>query len=202
MLDEDAFAVGLAALARALGGKVDAQVTELYYVALQDLDEQAWQRATARALRELKFFPRPAELRELAGEHSSNDRVIAAWTEAMTAAASVGGWSSVDFEDPAINAAVRSMGGWIRFCGRSSDELERFGRKNFEQAYRAYAKSCTEEAAAPLPGLAALGNGAQGIVEARPPRRIPATTALVGGGPRMLGPGSGSGGPTLIGGGR
>lgn len=180
MLDEDVFATGLAALARALGGTVDPEMTELYYVALGDLDEASWKRATVRALRELKFFPKPAELRALAGEHTAGERAIAAWMEATNAARSVGSYRSVAFEDVAINAAIRSMGGWERFCGADAEDLERFERPRFLAAYGGFARSVPADFAKPLAGRE---ERAGRITE---PKRIAATTALPGGGPKVL----------------
>jgi len=75
----------LTALAEAFGesgDKVSPQRLEIYARALCDLDLGTLQRAFARAMCELKFFPKIAELRELAGTAAKDQRNVeaeAAW---------------------------------------------------------------------------------------------------------------------------
>lgn len=179
-MDRKKFAYGLAGLAKGLQGRLDEQTIEVYFMALEDLDDASFERACGRALRELKFFPRPAELRALAGEHTAGERAIAAWMELKRATASVGHRASVTFEDVAINGAVRSMGGWERLCGANAEDLERFERPRFIAAYNAFARSIPADFAAHLPGLEErAGSTAK-------PRLIKATTPLPGGGPKVL----------------
>lgn len=64
--DRKAFAPALFIVAETLGAKVSDVALEGYWDALQDLSLAAFQVACKRALRECKFMPRPAELRELA----------------------------------------------------------------------------------------------------------------------------------------
>jgi len=57
----------LAILAEAVGEALTPSRLKIYAEALSDLDQQQLSAAFGRALRECKFFPRIAELRELAG---------------------------------------------------------------------------------------------------------------------------------------
>lgn len=68
MATPDAIAGALALLAEARPDRaITAQTVQVYAVALEDIDDAALGRAVKRALRECKFFPVPAELREFAG---------------------------------------------------------------------------------------------------------------------------------------
>ncbi len=61
------------------------------------------------------FPPKPADLiRVLRGTHG--DRALMAWSKAYGAIGSVGGYTSVAFDDPAIHAAITDLGGWSTFC--------------------------------------------------------------------------------------
>lgn len=182
MLDRERFVTALVGLAEAMGRELSSPGIGVYYAALRDLDEASWKRAIERAATSATKMPTPAELRALSGEHSAAERSITAWIEATGAAAKVGSYRSVTFADPAINAAIRSLGGWAEFCAAESSELERFVRPRFLEAHRAYSRSVPATLAAALPGLAERGviRGRVQLVE------VPATTPLPGGGPRVL----------------
>lgn len=126
---------------------------ELYAAVLSDLPEQAVLDAIAKAAGRCRFFPVPAELRELAGEHRGGDSAIFAWEIAREAISSFGTYRSVAFDDPVINAAIRALGGWDVLCRMTSDDAP-FRRKDFLAAYETCTRvGITKEQAAPLPGL-------------------------------------------------
>ena len=120
---------------------------------LHDLDPQQLEKACMRALRESKFFPRPVELRQLAGTMPINERAIVAWGEVAKAVRGYGSYASVDFDDPVINASIRNMGGWQQLCAKSAEDFDVWCRKDFERIYAALCSSCvTEDAACYLVG--------------------------------------------------
>lgn len=180
MLDRERFVKTLLGLAEAFGREISSPAIGVYYAALRDLADDEWTRAVERCATTSQRMPAPAELRALAGEHTAAERAIAAWMEATAAARSVGSYRSVAFEDAAINAAIRSMGGWERFCAADADELERFERPRFLAAYAGFARSVPAAYAEHLPGRE---ERAGRITE---PRRIPASTPLPGGGAKVL----------------
>jgi hypothetical protein len=165
----------LLALAQTLGGELTPAALELYAVALEELTELQLARALRRALRESKFMPRPGELFEFAQEQSAGDRAIVAWTEVQAAIAKHGAYTSVDFEDPAINAAVRGMGGWSAVCSMPKAEADVWGRKEFERQYSAFARALPAELAAPLAGITEQHNNGRGL-PSPPAVRVPAST--------------------------
>jgi hypothetical protein len=106
-----------------------------YWLGLKSLDLAEFERAVGKALESSRFMPTPVELRELAGEMSSNARATHAWNEVRKAIRGKGAWASVAFDCPAINAAVRNLGGWRRLCSLDSEELDKWTRKEFEKVY-------------------------------------------------------------------
>ena len=85
-------------------------------------------------------MPSVAVLRDLTGEMRSEDRVQLAWEAMVAAIRDVGGYRSITFEDPAITATVRALGGWERICTTDTEELHKWLRKDFERVYPAFAR--------------------------------------------------------------
>jgi len=111
-----------------------------YLIALAELSVEEIDRAAAAALRECRFMPAPAELFALAGKGGAlvvAAEIAEAWTAARLARRVHSYTTGVDF-GPLVNAVIRSMGGWLVFCGHNDDALEAFERKKFETAYAAF----------------------------------------------------------------
>lgn len=62
------------------------------------------------------------------------------WMTVYRAIKAHGSWVTVCFDDPAIHAAIASMGGWIKLCSKSEDDMQ-FAQKDFVRLYAAAAKS-------------------------------------------------------------
>ena len=62
----------LGALANIFGAEPTGAVLDLYLQALNDLTDEQFIRAVTLAIQTLKFFPKPAELRELIGVAGSS----------------------------------------------------------------------------------------------------------------------------------
>jgi hypothetical protein len=133
-----------------------------YRMALDDVPMSDIERGIRKAMRDSKFMPKPVELRELSGEMPWTTKAALAWGAVKKAIHSHGAYACVDFADPAINAVIRNMGGWVELCGRDAATFETFTRKDFERIYLLLA-----------PGGVDRGAGAylRGIFEG-PPRRI------------------------------
>ena len=85
-----------------------------------------------------QFPPRPADLvRVLSG--TQTDRSLIAWGKAYAAMQRVGAYASVCFDDGVIHAVVEDLGGWVKLCRSSTDELPHLQRR-FCEAYRAYVR--------------------------------------------------------------
>lgn len=83
-----------------------------------------------------QFAPKIADMvRILSGTHT--DRAALAWGKTLGAMGSVGAYSDVVFDDPAIHAAVEDCGGWVKMCRTEMKELS-FLQHRFCQSHKAY----------------------------------------------------------------
>jgi hypothetical protein len=84
-----------------------------------------------------QFAPKPADIvRQLGG--TSTDKAMIAWGKAYEAISTVGAYTDVVFDDPAIHAAIEDLGGWMNFCRGQTSELS-YLQHRFTESYRAYA---------------------------------------------------------------
>lgn len=134
-----------------------------YWLGCQGLSDDDFTKAIERALRESNFMPSPHELRALAGEEQIETKAIHAWATVLRSIGAVGSYQSVDF-GPLVNAVIRSMGGWVELCGRDSEELREWGRKDFESTYKRLAGSAyLGEMGEHLAGICERTNKALGV---------------------------------------
>lgn len=123
--DEDRLAFGrhLAVLAETFGETLTEPRIEGYFLALQDLELDAVRHAIETALRACKFFPRPVELRELAGDQAPDVGLIEACLVAHLRA-HVGEYTAVP-RDPFLRLVCERLGGAWTMGGMSSfDRLQ------------------------------------------------------------------------------
>lgn len=133
----------LYALGETFNEPVSEVRAEAYIDALSDLPTDALITACKRAIRESKFFPRPAELRELV-EGSAVDRAEIAWNAMRRMVRQIGYYATpadADWPDDATRrAALELYGGWAALCSRLPAEgPEMLGAaKLFKANYLAY----------------------------------------------------------------
>lgn len=83
-----------------------------------------------------QFAPKVADLvRILAGTHT--DRAQLAWGKALEAMSSVGAYTDVVFDDPAIHACIEDLGGWPKVCRTETKELS-YLQHRFCESHKAY----------------------------------------------------------------
>ena len=129
--DKQRFARALGALCAVFGHEIDAPARDGYWLALSDLPIEQVEAACTTALREFKWFPKPAELRTLLAPPSAKSRALDAWPEVMKAAAGNG-----KITDPIAQRAVNNMGGAKRLGQMEEETLREWGRKRFEELYQ------------------------------------------------------------------
>ncbi len=141
-------------------GRAPTPATYLgYEMGLEDLPLAKIKHAATRAMRECRFMPTVAELRELTGELSPEARAVLAWSDLASAVETQGAYRSVDFSDSVINATVRSLGGWVYVCELGGDEFEKWLRQRFLQTYKAMdAAGVNGESCGALIGIHAKNN--------------------------------------------
>ena len=147
----------ISALNETLGVRLmSPEALAMYVAALRDLSDEQFTAACSKASERLDRMPRPAELRKLAGVGFDPEAgALEALAQVHRAIGAYGRYRSVNFgDDPAINAALRSLGGWVAACELSEDEWTRFKAREFKQAYSAIRNAgCSEDTARYLPGL-------------------------------------------------
>ncbi len=162
--DKERFLTSMSQLAATCQAEVSEALMGGYWIALSDLPIGDVEAAIGRAMRSSRFMPRPVELRELTGEVTPAARAVHAWQAVKKAIREHGAYASVDFEDRAVNAALRSLGGWLRICSSESEELDKWTRKDFEKLYAAFATSgVTEDSSRYLPGTHEGENTGKGL---------------------------------------
>jgi hypothetical protein len=137
----------LTVLAEAMGESLTAQRLEIYARDLADLTQEKLAGAFSRARRELRFFPKIAELRELAGnsrKELTEGGSIAAWHEVQRFLSRWGvdrRTHSVYGPPPDLGArteyAIRVVGGLNRI-NRASDHDIGYIQKQFQEAWMSF----------------------------------------------------------------
>lgn len=82
------------------------------------------------------YAPKVADVVRVLGG-TQTDKSLMAWGRAFDAMSSVGAYTDVVFDDPAIHAAIADCGGWTKMCRSDMDELS-YLQHRFCQAHRAY----------------------------------------------------------------
>ena len=179
------FVTVVTALAATFGKEASEAMLTGYWMGLSDLELPAFKRAASMALRDRKFMPTVAELHELAGELTPEARAVVAWDAAILANRLHGYYHSVSFDDPAINATIRSLGGWPALDDRLNAEGDVWLRKDFERIFITFARrGVTADEGAALAGFFDRANGAEHPEATRQPVAIQTTlkpTRMIGG---------------------
>ena len=104
-----------------------------------------------RAMAECDELPAPAKVRKLALGNDS-DTAAKAWEVAVKAVSAVGYVKGVNFQDATINATLRAMGGWPKFCNSFNREKEAFIKREFLETYQRWTTRTDEQTGRPLRG--------------------------------------------------
>jgi hypothetical protein len=157
--------------------KWDATMTEIYYQALADVPEGRLSYACSRAIRELKWFPKVCELRELAGANRSQESVSEdAWTTLNEAIKKVSYRDSIRLPGP-LAEAVRRMGGWKRVWWRRNINTDDndwipWGRKHFMEVFASTENQTWDEYVAGEIELQNQTNELNALAENMPERAV------------------------------
>lgn len=81
-----------------------------------------------------QYMPKPADVVKML-EGTTMDKAVLAWADVERAISRIGPYESVEFADPRCAQIVTEMGGWVRLCQVTNEELP-FRRREFENRYR------------------------------------------------------------------
>jgi len=135
------FVQRLSVLAEAYGVGLSPMKVVAYYYAVADLNEEELATTMNLALRSFRYFPSPAELRELV-RGSVEDRAVAAFNALIRATREHGYYASVRFEDELIMTVIDHMGGWMEWCQLTAKQQES-RLKEFVSLYRYFSRRQT-----------------------------------------------------------
>lgn len=175
------FKTAFAPMITHVGKQPTSEQLRYWHEMLNDLDAETVRRAIILTLRDYQYagFPPVGLVRKHAGATQSTlavqDRSTVAWAALKAAVASVGGYRSVQFDDPLVTATIRALGGWVRFCDcEAGEKFDVWLRKEFDATYRALmATGIGAEQATPLAGILEVDNSLNGY------EADPALTATV-----------------------
>lgn len=176
--DRKPLATAVGALAETFRQTITPATVVAYEMALDDLPIESVERAVRVAMRHCKFFPAAVELRELAGELRPQDRAIAAWDAFERAVVEHGGYKSIEFDDPALTATVRNLGGWQRCCEMPAEEFDKWLRKDFERVYLTMLNRPPDREVGHLVGIHESENSLSGHAIAAPVRVVTGLPAI------------------------
>lgn len=83
-----------------------------------------------------QFAPKVADIIRVL-EGTTTDRAALAWGKVLEAMGSVGAYTDVVFDDPAIHAVVEDLGGWPKVCRTEIKDLS-YLQHRFQETHRAY----------------------------------------------------------------
>ena len=145
------------------GKNFSAGVMELWWNALSRYSLSEVRIALSRHVQDPdsgQFLPKPSDvIRHLQG--NTQTQALKAWSKVESAIRSIGPYQSVVFDDPAIHQVVSEMGGWVKLCEVSEEELP-YRAREFEQRYRSYVGKPLSEFPRQLTGIAETHNSSHG----------------------------------------
>ncbi len=153
-------------LAEAWRQKITPMTVRTYELGLSDLDINAVKRGVMAAIRDCQFMPSVHELRKLSGaaetQINAKDRPLLAWQAVRGAISKVGAYDSPAFDDVAINATIRELGGWPVLCDTEIDQMH-WLEKRFCATYSAlYSVKLPSDETKRLAGITEVANGRAG----------------------------------------
>jgi len=112
---------------------------QLFWNACQNIELEQLQKAFQAHCMDAErgvYPPKAADIvRALDG--TVTDRAALAWGKVFEAMSSVGAYTDVVFDDPAIHAAIEDCGGWVKICRSELAELS-YLQHRFCLAHKAY----------------------------------------------------------------
>lgn len=167
MNDREEFAEIMVGLAELYRVNLTESLLRLFYHAMKPYPLVEIKNAANRFVRSPEvgqFFPKPADL-ILFIEGNTENKALDAWSQVEKAVRTIGPYQSVQFDDPAIHAAIDAMGGWIAL--NQCDEKEwPFKAREFHKRYRGLTIKMASSIPEKLIGIVEQTNFLQG-------RRIP-----------------------------
>jgi len=144
-MTHDEFDRCIKVLIAGVGRQMPAETAIVWRDCLGDLEFSQLKAGVTASLRDWTFggFPSIGFVAERRGVPkatvSADQQAVLAWDTVLKAVRSLGGYVSVKWDDPVIPAAIEAVAqSWVGLCDTPSDELSRFVRPRFLEAWKAF----------------------------------------------------------------
>lgn len=130
----------MAALAEVFSKEISPQLSAIYFQALSGLSVDQVKAAVRRAVSECKFFPKPAELIEMAGGGLPQIEIeaMAQAVAVVAAIRKIGSYQTPNFKNPITNSLMETRWSWMQVCQMKESEIGWFV-KEFVEAFQVFA---------------------------------------------------------------
>lgn len=167
--DVNDFSSLLTSVYQLYGKDINQGLFELWWNALQRFDIADIRKALSSHVTNTdngQFLPKPADIiRALEG--TTQTKGLTAWSKVEKAIRSVGAYQSIVFDEPAIMASIRDMGGWVQLCQVSEKEMP-FKAQEFAKRHAGYVAKPPSDFPSHLIGLSEAENSRNGFQDFTP----------------------------------
>jgi len=162
-LELSTFTRGFMGMSELYGKPLSSLLVEIYWQTLRDFEWEDVQRAFKAHARNPdcgQYFPKPADVVRFI-EGSGETKALEAWSKVEDAIYHVGSYQSLAFDDAIIHAVLEDMGGWVKLCMVSLEELP-FRSHEFQKRYRGFVDKPLKRYPQYLWGIAECENAKNG----------------------------------------
>lgn len=161
--DFSKFAKLLSKLGELYGKCISLQSRDIYWQALEVFewaDVEAAFSAYPHNSDSGRVFPKPADIVRFINGNGET-RALKAWSAVEKAMRQIGIYQTVVFDDYLIHAVIEEMGGWVKLCSMTEDDLP-FRTREFQKRYMAFVIKKPEFYPGCLYGLSNIENAKNG----------------------------------------
>lgn len=143
-MTDDEFEAGIAVLISGVGKPMTREQIDNWRMFFSDMSFEDFKRGIVLCLRDYKYagFPPIGLIRQAAGVSGgvpdADSTAVIAWERVLKMMREHGAYRSIEWDDPAIPAAIETVAGsWPNLCEQTSEQLHKFTSRQFMEAYRA-----------------------------------------------------------------
>ncbi len=163
------FTTLMAGIGELYGKTISTQLIDIYWHVLRKYELIDVQNAFQTHVKNPdcgQFFPKPADIVRFI-EGNGESKALLAWAKVERAVIQIGRYQSVAFDDSLIHAVIEDMGGWVKLCAMSNEQMP-FIANEFQKRYMGYVNKKPERHPKYLWGLSECDNAKNGF-EVEPP---------------------------------
>ena len=145
--DKKRFGEMMGLMAITFDKQISKPLLDVYFKILQKYTIGKVEIAINKAMEQLRWFPKPAELIELGsgGPGKLEDIAQVQADIVIGAIHKNGAYRSMIFTDPVTTAVIQNcFGGWIKMCSELNEDEVKWLRKDFVKYYQAYTRQNIE----------------------------------------------------------